>query len=108
MIAEDIHHQGTVFKDLDSPFSINEFNLALSQSRKNFSPNLDQVNYVILCSALSAKYNITEFIQLLFTGGNYIILLELSSSLFRKRIILVSALSHFYHVPSKSLRRLSI
>jgi len=25
MIAENIHHQGIVFKDLDSPFSINEF-----------------------------------------------------------------------------------
>jgi len=54
MIAEDIHHQGTVFKDLDSPFS-NKFNLALSQSRKNSSPGLDQISYTML-SALSAKY----------------------------------------------------
>jgi len=50
MIAKDIQHQGTVFKDLDSPFSINEFNLALSQSRKNSSPGLDQT--AILCFLL--------------------------------------------------------
>jgi len=55
MIAEDIHHRGTVFKDLDCLFSTNEFNIALSQSRKNSSPSLDQISYAMLF-ALLTKY----------------------------------------------------
>jgi len=54
-LEEDLNNP-TVFKDLDSPFTISEPNLAVNNAKATSAPGLDQIDYNVITSFLS-EYN---------------------------------------------------